>query len=107
MAKFYAKVYDSTNQPLQRPPVLDQFQWFSTAQIPASFTQGTSTTNMSDVFAGDWTLLLIGQRLDFTVQTLVERYAELGQIGIIAHWRGDIGLTRPRAFSVHRYLKSN
>jgi HK97 family phage major capsid protein len=107
MAKFYAKVYDSTNQPLQRPPVLDQFQWFSTAQIPASFTQGTSTTNMSDVFAGDWTQLLIGQRLDFTVQTLVERYAELGQIGIIAHWRGDIGLTRPRAFSVYRYLKSN
>jgi len=62
---------------------------------------------MSDVFVDDWTQLIIGQRLDFTVQTLVERYAELGQIGIIAHWRGDIGLTRPRAFSVYRYLKSN
>ena len=62
---------------------------------------------MSDVFAGDWRQLIIGQRLGFTVQTLVERYAELGQIGIVAHWRGDVALTRPRAFSVYRYLKSN
>jgi HK97 family phage major capsid protein len=107
MAKFYAKVYDTTNQPLQRPPVLNDFQFFNTAQIPASFTQGTSTTNMSDVFVGDWRQLIIGQRLDLQVQTLVERYAELGQIGIVAHWRGDVALTRPRAFSVYRDLKSN
>jgi HK97 family phage major capsid protein len=106
-AKFYAKVYDTTNQPLQVPPSVQAVPQFMTAQIPASFTQGTSTTNMSDVFVGDWTQLIIGQRLDFTVQTLVERYAELGQVGIIAHWRGDVGLTRPRAFSVYRYLKSN
>jgi hypothetical protein len=50
---------------------------------------------MTAVFAGDFTQLLIGQRLDLTVQTLVERYAELGQIGIIAHWRGDVGIARP------------
>jgi HK97 family phage major capsid protein len=107
IAKFYAKVYDTTNQPLRQPPVLDQLRFLNTNQIPASFTQGTSTTNMTDVFAGDFSQLIIGQRLGFTVQTLTERYAELGQIGIIAHWRGDIGLTRPRAFSVYRYLKSN
>jgi HK97 family phage major capsid protein len=62
---------------------------------------------MSDVFAGDWRQLIIGQRLDLQVQTLVERYAELGPIGIVAHWRGDVALTWPRAFSVYRYLKSN
>jgi hypothetical protein len=107
MAKWYAKTYDTTNQPLNRPSVLDAFQFFATNQVPASFTQGTATTSMSDVFAGDWSQLIIGQRLGFTVQTLVERYAELGQIGIVAHWRGDVGLTRPRAFSVYRYLKSN
>jgi len=39
------------------------------------------------------------------VQTLVERYAELGQVGIIAHWRGDVGVARPRAFAVYRYLQ--
>jgi HK97 family phage major capsid protein len=107
MAKFYAKTYDTTNQPMRQPPVVEQMTKLVTAQIPASFTQGTSTTNMTDVFAGDFGQLIIGQRLDFTVQTLVERYAELGQVGIIAHWRGDVGLARPRAFAVYRYLKSN
>jgi hypothetical protein len=34
-----------------------------------------------------------------TVQTLTGRYAELGQIGIVAHWRGDVQLDRPRAFA--------
>jgi HK97 family phage major capsid protein len=104
-AKYYAKVYDTTNQPLNRPPVLDQMRFFPSAQIPSAMTQGTSTTNQTDIFAGDFTQLIIGQRLGFTVQTLVERYAELGQIGIVAHWRGDIGLARPRALAVWRFIK--
>ena len=107
MAKLYAKTYDTTNQPMRQPPDVEQMTKFATAQIPASFTQGTSTTNMSDVFVGDWAQLIIGQRLDLSVQTLVERYAELGQVGIIAHWRGDVALARPRAFAAYRYLKSN
>jgi HK97 family phage major capsid protein len=100
----YAGAADSTNQPLRAPADVEALQKFISNQIP-SFTQGTMTTRATDVFVGDWTQLLIGQRLDFTVQTLVERYAELGQVGIIAHWRGDIGLTRPRAFAVYRYLQ--
>jgi HK97 family phage major capsid protein len=60
---------------------------------------------MADLFVGDFAQLIIGQRLGLQVQALTERYAELGQIGIIAHWRGDIGLARPRAFAVYRYLK--
>lgn len=107
LARFYAKTYDTTNQPMRMPPVVEQISKFVTNQIPANFTQGTSTTNMSDVFVGDWSQLLIGQRLDFTIQTLTERYAENGQIGIVAHWRGDVGLARPRAFAVYRYLKSS
>ena len=63
------------------------------------------TTRATDVFVGDWSQLLIGQRLDFTVQTLTERYAENGQIGIVAHWRGDVAPARPRAFAVYRYLQ--
>jgi HK97 family phage major capsid protein len=104
-AKFYAKVYDTTNQPLNRPPILDPFRFLTTAQIPSAMTQGTSTTNQTDVFAGDFSQVIIGQRLGFTVQTLVERYAELGQIGIVAHWRGDIGLARPRALAIWRFIK--
>jgi hypothetical protein len=49
---------------------------------------------MSDVFVGDWSQLLSDQRLDLNVQVLSERYAEVGQIGIVANWRGDIQLAR-------------
>ena len=77
-AKVLRQDVRSDNQPLQRPPILDQFQFLPTNEIPASFTQGTATS-MSDVFVGDWRQLIIGQRRGFTVQTLVERYAELGK----------------------------
>jgi HK97 family phage major capsid protein len=106
LARIYAKAADTTNQPLRHPADVVQIQKFVTNQIPSGFTQGTATLQMSDLFVGNFAELLIGQRLGLTVQTLTERYAELGQVGIIAHWRGDIQLARPRAFAVCRYLKS-
>jgi HK97 family phage major capsid protein len=104
LARKYAEAYDTTNQPLRPPPDVEQIQKFLSNQVPSGFSQGTGTT-MADLFVGDFTQLLIGQRLDLQIQTLTERYAELGQIGIVATWRGDIQLARPRAFSVFRYLK--
>jgi HK97 family phage major capsid protein len=104
LARKYAETYDTLNQPLRQPDVVAGIQKFVTNQIPSGFTQGTGTL-MSDLFAGDFTQLLIGQRLDLTIQTLTERYAELGQVGILATWRGDIQLARPRAFAVYRYLQ--
>jgi HK97 family phage major capsid protein len=100
----YIDAYDTTNQPLRMPENIAAMDRFVTNQIE-SFTQGTMTNVATDLFAGDWTQLLIGQRLDLIVQTLTERYAENGQIGIVAHWRGDVGLARPRAFAVYRYLQ--
>ncbi len=104
LAQQYAKAYDSTGQPLAIPPSVAEISRYISNQIP-SFTQGTMTTRATDLFAGDWTQLLIGQRLDLTIQTLTERYAENGQIGIVAHWRGDVQPARPRAFAVYRYLQ--
>jgi len=104
LAQQYIDAYDTTNQPLNMPANIGALQRFVTNQIP-SFTQGTMTSRATDLFVGDFTQLLIGQRLDLTIQTLTERYAENGQIGIVAHWRGDVGLARPRAFAVYRYLQ--
>lgn len=104
LAQKYTDAYDTTNQPLMMPGNIAELPRFTTNQIPAAMTQGTGT-NMADLFVGDFTQLLIGQRLDMTVQTLTERYAENGQIGIVAHWRGDVQLARPRAFAVYRYLQ--
>lgn len=103
LARKYAKLLDSTNQPMQLPPDVAGVDRLLSNQIP-SYTQGTATGTATDVFAGQWDQLLIGQRLGLTIQTLTERYAELGQIGIIAHWRGDVQCAQPRAFSVTRAL---
>jgi HK97 family phage major capsid protein len=100
----YVDAYDTTNQPLNMPANIAELPRFTTNQIP-SFTQGTMTSRATDLFVGDWRQLLIGQRLDLSVQVLTERYAELGQVGIVSHWRGDVGLARPRAFAVYRYLQ--
>jgi HK97 family phage major capsid protein len=104
LARIYAKAADSTNQPMRQPPDVEQIQKYVSNQIPSGMTQGTGTL-MADLFAGDFTQLLIGQRLDLNIQTLTERYAELGQVGILATWRGDVQLARPRAFAVYRFLK--
>jgi HK97 family phage major capsid protein len=104
LARRYAEAYDTQNNPMRVPPVVDGIAKFVTNQIPSGFGQGTGTL-MADVFAGDFTQLIIGQRLDLTIQTLTEAYAPNGQIGLLATWRGDIQLARPRAFCVYRYLQ--
>lgn len=103
MARKLAKLYDSTYQPLRAPQDVADMQRIVTTKIP-SYTQGTLTT-ATDVFAGDWSQLLIGQRLEITIQVLTERYADSGQIGIVAHWRGDFALARPSAFAVFKALQ--
>jgi HK97 family phage major capsid protein len=102
-ARKYAKTYDTQGQPLRRPVDLDEMTFYTSNQIP-SYTQGTMTSVATDVFCGDFSQLLIGQRLDLTIQTLTERYAENGQVAIVANWRGDVGVARPRAFSVYKAL---
>jgi HK97 family phage major capsid protein len=98
----YAETYDTLGQPLRPPPVLENVPILVTNQIP-SVSHGTGTL-MTDLFCGDFRQLLVGTRMEITVQTLVERYAELGQVGILSTFRGDIVLARPKAFSVYRYL---
>jgi HK97 family phage major capsid protein len=105
MARKYAKTYDTLGQPLRIPADLDPAvaPRFVTNQIP-SFTAGTMANIATDIFGGDFRQLIVGHRLDLTVQTLTERYAENGQVAIVAHWRGDVAVARPRAFCVYRYI---
>lgn len=100
----YNSLYDTTNQPLSKPPVIENVPWLTTNMI-GSFTQGTMTSRATDLFCGDFSQVLVGQRLDFTVRVLQERYAELGQVGILSHWRGDVQLARYNALACWRYLQ--
>ena len=58
----------------------------------------------TDVFAGDFHQVIIGTRMDITLQMLTERYAEQGQVAFLCHFRGDVQLARPRAMCCYRYL---
>jgi len=103
-ARQYAKAYDSLGRVLAKPDDLDALDIYVSNQIQ-SYTQGTMTSRATDVFIGNWSELLIGQRLEMSVQVLTERYAELGQIAIVAHWRGDIQPARPKAFAVYKCIQ--
>ena len=100
----YAGMYDSMYNPIRMPDSLAQVPWLTTNAIP-SFTRGTMTSRATDVFAGDFSQVLLGQRMDLTIQVLTERYAENGQVGILAYWRGDVAVARPKALACYRGLQ--
>ncbi|RKO24500.1 phage major capsid protein [Pseudarthrobacter phenanthrenivorans] len=104
LGRQYAKATDTTGQPLQLPADVEDLPRYSSNQIP-TYTQGTMASRATDLFVGDWSQLLIGQRLAPTVKVLTERYAEYGQIGIIIHWRGDVQPARPGAFAVYKAIQ--
>jgi HK97 family phage major capsid protein len=100
----YDQMYDAQNRPLPTPDTVAAMERIETNQLASGMTQGTGTL-MCDAVCGDFGQALLGQRLDFTVRILSERYAEAGQVGIVSHWRGDFQLARPGAFAFFRYLK--
>ena len=64
----------------------------ASGSIPAQ-TGGTYTS----VYLADWSRLLLGVRLDMTIQTLRERYVDSGQIGLFAFGRYSTRLSHPEA----------
>lgn len=85
---------------IQPPSYLDDITRYTTSQVPNDLTVGTATTT-SDLFTGDWSKLLIGVRSELRIFVLKERFLpDSGQIGFVAHWRGDFAVTRPAAFDV-------
>jgi HK97 family phage major capsid protein len=70
-----------------------------------SYTRGTLTSRATDLFVGDWSQVLVGQRMALDVRVLSERYAENGQVGLLAYWRGDVAVARPNSMCVYRALQ--
>lgn len=98
-ARALAKLKDTTNQPLTVPGYLDGVSRYETNQVPNNLTQGTSSL-ASDIFTADWRQLYVGVRTQLQITVLSERYADTGQIGLLAWWRGDFAVARPKAFHV-------
>lgn len=87
---------DTTNQPLQPPPRLANIPLLVTSAMPVNETQGSSNA-ASTILAGNFAEVMIGLRTALQVSVLDQRYAELGQVGMVAWLRADVQLARPAA----------
>lgn len=92
---------DTTNQFIAPPASLADV-WAASAAttaLPTNIVKGTST-NCTEVYAGDWVQLMLGLRIGFSLQTLVELYRAEGKIGLVGRMRADVGLDHGQAFAV-------
>jgi HK97 family phage major capsid protein len=90
---------DTTNQPLNVPPMLQNMTMVATSQIPNNLTVGSST-DCSEIYIGDFTRMLMVMRENVTIQLLNEAHATTGEIGFIGHVRADFAVQYPQAFAV-------
>lgn len=100
-ARTLAKLKDADGQYLAPPTYLDGVTRYSTNQVPNTLDEGTTLDSTSDVFTGDWSQLYFGVRTALRIFPLRERYlVDSGEIGFVAHWRGDFAVARAKAFDV-------
>ena len=92
-----AKLKDTQNQPLRKPPLIEALPMYSTTSTPITQTQGTSNI-ASSVIVGDFSQLLFGIRTDLRIQLLRELYAATGQYAFLCHLRADVAVEHPQAF---------
>ena len=92
-----AKLKDTQNQPMRKPPLIEALPMYSTTSTPITQTQGTSNI-ASSIIVGDYTQLLFGIRTDLRIQLLRELYAATGQYAFLCHLRADVAVEHPQSF---------
>lgn len=96
----YGKLTEATTgQPLRAPTDVEGLQKFSTTSVPIDLTQGSST-DTSEVYIGDFSNYVFSVRVGFELQVLRERYADAGQVGLLARLRVDGSPLRDAAWAV-------
>ncbi len=85
----YARLKDTLGQPLRATPDLADLVWLDGSALKADETQGTGTAQ-SSIYVGDWSRMIMGIRVDLTIDVLKERYAEFVQIGFLSYFRFSI-----------------
>jgi HK97 family phage major capsid protein len=97
--RVFGRTKDTSNQPLTVPAYLDGVKRLESSTVPSNLTQGTST-DASDVFAGDFRQLLLGVRTQLRVDVVRELYRDRGQVAFAPWFRGDVAVGRGKAFRV-------
>lgn len=93
----YAKLKDTTSQPLVAPRIVSDIPMLETTTVPVNQAVGTSN-DCSSVIAGYFPELMIGLRQELRLQLLKEAYMGNMQIGFLAHLRADVQLEHPASF---------
>lgn len=99
-----SKLKEATTNAYLQPPA-NMLPMLPTKQVPVNLTVGTST-DCSEVYTGDWSMLGIGVRTEFRLEFLRERYADNGQYAFLAWLRADVQLFQPSAFVVDTGVRS-
>lgn len=95
----FGNLADSTGQPLQRPSTIGSMRFIATSQVPVNLTVGTSN-DCTEVYVGDFTTVKFLLRERPSIQLLMERFADTGQLGFVCHVRADVVVTYPAALAV-------
>lgn len=90
---------DTTNQPLNVPPMLQPMQMIATSQIPNNLTVGTSS-DCSEIYVGDFTQTQFMFRENVSVQIADQMFAANGQIGFVCHVRADVAHWYPASYAL-------
>lgn len=91
------KLKTTDGQYVTAPASLDGIQRLRTTKVPVNLGVGV---NASLIVSGDFPQLFFGVRTELQITILTEKYADVGEIGILSWFRGDIAVARPEAFDV-------
>jgi HK97 family phage major capsid protein len=97
----FAWLQNTLHDALRKPDIIPDDFFLQTSKIPVNDPVGSpATNNGSAIYIGDYTQAMLGIRTDLRVEVLRERYAEAGQLGFTAWWRGDFQLRHPESFDI-------
>jgi HK97 family phage major capsid protein len=89
---------EAGGQPIARPPFLANLQVLPTSSLSLPAT--------GELYAGDYSELLIGLRIALDFQVLRERYADEGKVAFLPRIRGDVQVMHGASFALRTALSS-
>lgn len=95
----FAKLKDTTNQPMARPQMLASLPFLSTTSVEINEVQGTSS-NASRIYTGFFPDLFLGIRSQLQIVVARERFVDAWQFAFVAVLRADVQLAHPESFSM-------
>jgi HK97 family phage major capsid protein len=90
----FGSLVDTTNQPLQRPQMLDAMRMVATSQLPVNLTVGSSS-DCSEIYVGSFDRTAFVMREAVSIQRLNEAFATTGEVGFMCHVRTDFIVEYP------------